>query len=111
MSDFGAFLLEVEDAFDLEITGLLITPHLPPRYTLQLPLRQEVLLLRPDGTEASLVSRIVHIHLYPLGSFLAITFPDSTKDDVPIGSKIMISREAKEVIVGDDEQAPYDPST
>ena len=104
MTSFGTFLLEVEDTFDLERVGLVVLPQLPlpDRFESQ---RLDVELLKPDGTSVVLNAELTAPHFrYESGkseSVLQIGFPEHSKGDVPIGSKIMIDKAAARVVAGD----------
>ncbi|MEO0804044.1 MAG: hypothetical protein AAFY57_17475 [Cyanobacteria bacterium J06642_2] len=94
---YTSLLLEVEDTFDLSGIGLVVAPllELPDDFR---PQKLSVLLQTLDGAEKELIAQLTMPHFrYTSGESgfrLQIGFPGYSKDEVPVGSKILISTEA-----------------
>ena len=89
-------LLKIEDTFLIHGRGLIVAPALPlPTSGSFRPRQDKVIVYRPDGTEVELEARfqLEHFHLVDGGTQLSIIviFPNSSQDDVPAGSEVMVS--------------------
>jgi len=110
-------LLTVEDTFDFVRPGaqmLVLSPTfmMPDSWNLRgwNNRREQVSVARPDGTIISATAQINVTHLNirdpeaPLKARWPITvwLTDRTKDEVPIGSKIMVNPEVRAAILGEE---------
>jgi len=103
-----AELLVVSDSFKISGQGLVIVPDFSSTASGWRGGGEVATIQRPDGS--SLVSRLnlytAHFNIpdrsAPLESRWRIvpTFPDLQKDDVPIGSRVLVSKAVVEAIRG-----------
>jgi len=91
-------ILEVEDSFNLTGRGLVLIPQLPLPESIDFKSFQEtVTIVRPDGgtknTNAMFAAE--HFELVPGGCLwaMAIMLIDTSKDEVPSGSSILVNDE------------------
>ena len=88
-------LLVVEDAFRIEGRGVIVTPNVPldayhgPRST-------TVTLRRLDGQEktATAMFEIPRVNLPPAELYYLCLIADATKEDIPIGTEILLDEPA-----------------
>jgi len=74
---------------------------------------EAVTVLPPDGTELAATAQINMTHLnIPDPDFtgsrwrITVWLTDRTKQEVPVGSKILVSPEVRNAVLGTPEQAP-----
>ncbi len=93
-------LLAVENHFLLEKSGLIILPDMPvPANWKQLSYETTVKIEKPEGSllELQLMVNWAHFNIRdPKATIdqrwrLTFTFPDASKTDVPVGSKVYVS--------------------
>ncbi len=87
-------LISVEGRFNLSQYGLVVSPTLSVPSSIIRAFQTEVTVERPDGQtlEAEASFNIRHWRLLDGSSkaVIAITFLDLSKEDVPIGSRILV---------------------
>ncbi len=101
-------LLTVEDCFQIGGFGLVLRPDFSVPGGRWAERTEPVVVLRPDGEQLETVARFGLSHFYisdPTVSIdqrwrVVVSFPDSTKDQVPVGSKILVSQEMHDAILG-----------
>jgi hypothetical protein len=98
LSDFLAkldkeFLLKVEDRFEITNQGLYLAPTIPYNYSKQQNV--QVLLKKPNGELQITPAYIFYPFLTPTPKEKTLTcqLPETTKDDVPIGTEVWILRQ------------------
>jgi hypothetical protein len=100
----------VEDTFQLKGIGLVVTPHfsIPKGWKATTPWRTEpAIIVRPDGSrlETNMKLLVEHFNMIdPEATMdrvwrIVPTFPDAVKEDVPIGSQVLVSPELKKALL------------
>ena len=103
-----AELLVVADSFQISGRGLVVAPDFAAAAADWKPGVETATILRPDGSSllASLNLYVAHFNIPdPAASLesrwrVVPAFPDLTKADVPIGSRVMVARRVVEAITG-----------
>lgn len=101
-------LLTVEDSFQIEGFGLVLRPDFSVPNGRWAERMDSVLVVRPDGEKLETTARFGLSHLYisdPTVSIerrwrVVLSFPHLTKDQVPIGSRILVSQRMRHAILG-----------
>ena len=90
-------LISVEDRFELSTGGLVVLPALPVPTTVSKQFQAQVTVERPDGRrmEAASIFDLQHHKLLAGngGWVIVITFRGLSKEDVPIGSRILVDEQ------------------
>jgi hypothetical protein len=103
-TDHLAELLTVTDHFQLERIGLVVVPDFvpPARWEARL---EPVVIVTPDGQSREVTARLAVWHFNvpdPARADgrwrLVVSFPTAEKEQVPIGSKVMVSQRLKAAI-------------
>jgi len=90
-------LLSVEDHFQIEGRGLVVTPllNLLPNGKKFEPFSDSVVIRRPDGTEDKLRAQFGLEHFSFRGGGgqwnIVVVFPSETKASVPLGTDVFVS--------------------
>jgi hypothetical protein len=104
-------LLTVEDRFQLQGRGVVVTPKLLPPADGWKACSHTVAIVAPDGQtrEAAASFEVWHVNIPdPKVAAqnrwaLVVCFPALTKEQVPIGSRIMVLRSLRDSIVAPTE--------
>jgi hypothetical protein len=90
-------LLSVEDRFELSACGLVVVPILPVPPTVFKQFQAQVTVERPDGRRLEAASIFdIQYHKLLAGDSrcgIVITFRGLSKEDVPIGSRILVDEQ------------------
>jgi len=91
-------LLIIEDHFLITGRGIFVIPWLdyPENWRFK-PFSDKVVLRKPDGTEehcfVSFIVERVHFSYGGSNTHIVLQFPEGTKEKVPIGSHVFVSKE------------------
>lgn len=108
-------LLTVEERFQVESLGLVVIPDFAVPSGRWRNFSEPVVVVRPDGNHFEVTAHFIISHFNiatTKASFddswrIVVWLPDGKKEEVPIGSKILVSHEAREaVIVGNASSSP-----
>ena len=106
--DNEILLLTVENYFQIEGRGLIVTPLLDlydDRRYVGFPFRDTVTVQRPDKTEGVFEALFYVEHQLLIGGGGRVVcptiLPNGTKESVPIGSKLLISPQTQEKLKGE----------
>lgn len=112
-------LLTVEERFQIESIGLVVVPDFSVPSGRWKNFSETVVVVRPDGHHFELTAdfKMAHFNIAAANASLddrwriVVWLPDGKKEEVPIGSKILVSHEAREaVIVGNALSSPAIPN-
>jgi len=100
-------LLTVEDTFEIGGFGLVLRPDFSVPNGRWAERSESALVVRPNGDRLEATARFGLSHFYisdptvPLDRRwrVVLSLPDCTKDQVPIGSKILVSQEMCDAIL------------
>lgn len=102
-------LMEIQDTFDIKSVGVLVVPSfdLPPQGKWQ-SLNELVTIEIPDGRqiEAEALFSVFHLNISDPEVKankrwkIVVSFKTLTKADLPIGSKVFVSKSAYEAVHG-----------
>ena len=103
-------LLTVADRFQLSY-DLVVTPDFAVPAKGWRPCSQTAILVTPEGRsfETTVGMAIAHFNISDRGApeerrwRVVVSFPKLTKEEVPIGSKLMVSRTLKEALLPDQK--------
>ena len=79
------FLIKVEDRYEIEQTGLILTPGLGDKIE-TIKIGDKLKIIRPDNQE---IFTTIH-GLTSSGNFNIVINQRYTKNDIPIGSKVYL---------------------
>ena len=100
-------LLSVEERFQLSRIGLVVVPDFSVPSGRWKNFSETVVVVRPDGHEfeATAQFNMSHFNIPDLNVSVdrrwrvVVSLPDGKKEDVPIGSKILVSRETRNAVL------------
>jgi hypothetical protein len=101
-------LLTVEDCFQIEGFGLVLRPDFSVPNGRWAEVTEPVIVVRPDGEKFETAARFGLSHFRisdPAVSIdrrwrVVLSFPNAAKDLVPVGSKILVSHEMRDALLG-----------
>jgi hypothetical protein len=101
-------LLTVEDTFQIGGFGLVLGPNFSVPNGRWAECSGPALVVRPNGERLEVTARfgLSHFNISdPTVSIdrrwrVVVSLPDCTKDQVPIGTKILVSQEVRDAILG-----------
>jgi hypothetical protein len=101
-------LLTVAGSFQLKGRGVVVIPNLPPPAAGWKASSHTVVIVTPGGGSREVEARLEVWHFNipdaavaaQHGEGLVLSFPALTKNEVPIGSRIMVPPELRDVICG-----------
>ena len=102
----GVELLTVQDCFHISGRGVLVVPDFSVPGGRWVDREETVVVVKPDGHDFEAAARFNLAHFKipdPKVSIdrrwrVTILFPDKTSEDVPVGSKILVSREIRDAL-------------
>ena len=105
-------LLTVEERFQIESVGLVILPDFSVPSGRWKNFSETVVVVKPDGHHFELTAhfKMSHFNIAAPNATIddrwrvVVWLPDGKKQEIPIGSKILVSNEAKEAVIWGDEK-------